>query len=89
MSIVTATAWFSAARSSPNQEKSLATWSMFSNYEAGTETMSRPEILTGLLIPLLSHDCLRHPAFTMLKSIGELLEFFWAHSKLTATRTPR
>jgi hypothetical protein len=32
---------------------------------------------------------LRDPAFTVLKSIGELLEFFWAHSKFTATHAPR
>ncbi len=44
---------------------------------------------TQKLILLLARDCLRHPAFTVFKSICELVEFFWAHSKLTATHAPR
>jgi len=46
------------------------------------------QIQIQFLTPPFPDDRLRDLSLTMLKSIGELLEFCCAHSKLAATHAP-
>jgi hypothetical protein len=50
--------------------------------------LRRSQIRIQFLTPPFPHDCPRDLSLTMLKGIGELLEFCCAHSKLAATHAP-